>query len=110
MITLLNDDKIENENLNKLYIYLLLSSIKKRLDFNLENDEIIKPYENGVRNFYGVLIGEEGEPICDFNEPENGWFNRSLNFIEEFEKRGNSNIDENELEKWVMNEIIKLCG
>ena len=69
------------ENFKKLHAYLITRSEFESMEFPLEVDHTYFQFEfeQGARSFFGVIVDEEAQIICDHREPKEGLLISFLN-------------------------------
>jgi len=77
----LNQIEKGDQRLVPLMFYLMCRSEVEKVPFELEYDFFIEMYNQGIRNFFGVEINNEGEILSDEQEPKEGFIHYVLGLI-----------------------------
>ena len=64
----------EEENMDKLVLYLQIRAEFENIPFNLTAEYLEEMFEAGTRNFFGVIVNEQKQMLFDSEEPSPGFF------------------------------------
>jgi len=70
-------------NLSRVYEYLRYRAEYEEVLFDLDEAFLQEAFETGIRDLFGIVIGEDGLPISDSQQPQEGflqeWLSKSTN-------------------------------